>query len=85
MMLVMVFTLSQAEDYIKEISHFPKSRLVAGGSCLTSSQWSLPLSPEWGGCMAALAGDIWIVVKGDYGPGSLLTSSPSATHQLPGL
>lgn len=47
-MLVMIFALSQAKGNIKEISHFPKSRLVAGGGGVLSCLLSLPLSPEMG-------------------------------------
>lgn len=48
MMLVMIFALSQAKDNIKKISHFSKSRLVAGGSCPASCHCHCP--QKWGGC-----------------------------------
>lgn len=48
MMLVMMFALSQAEGYIKEISRFSRSRLVVGGSCPASCHCHC--LQKWDGC-----------------------------------
>lgn len=81
-MLVMIFALSQAKGNIKEISHFPKSRLVAEGGAGPVLPPILAIVPRNG--VAALVGDIWTVVNGGSGPW-LSASVPGATHQLPGL